>query len=164
MHNRPGMNMPVAMTYDKILLFIMLVMLAFGALMIYSSTSVITPLLAKKKITEFYYFKRHMFTMVLGTLAMLIAYRLKPSFLKKISIPLLVFSFCLLLLVFLPYIGVTAGGARRWIRLWPTTFQPSELVKLAMVIFLAKYMSAADYSTENFWSLQSLCSLWLFFR
>jgi len=150
MHNRQGMNMPVAMTYDKVLLFIMLVMLAFGALMIYSSTAVVTPLLAKKKITEFYYFKRHMFTMILGTLAMLIAYRLKPSFLKKMSVPLLVFSFCLLLLVFFPYIGVTAGGARRWIRLWPTTFQPSELVKLAMVIFLAKYMSAADYNTENF--------------
>ncbi len=152
MPNRTGMNMPVAKTYDKILLFIMLVMLAFGALMIYSSTSVITPLLAKKKITEFYYFKRHMFTMVLGTLAMLVAYRMKPSLLKKISVPLLVFSFFLLLLVFLPNIGVTAGGARRWIRLWPTTFQPSELVKLAMVVFLAKYMSAADYSTENFWS------------
>jgi cell division protein FtsW len=150
MHNRPGMNMPVAKTYDKVLLFIMLAMVAFGALMIYSSTSVITPLLAKKKITEFYYFKRHMFTMVLGTLAMLIAYRLKPSLLKKISVPLLVFSFFLLLLVFVPNIGVTAGGARRWIRLWPTTFQPSELVKLAMVIFLAKYMSAADYSTESF--------------
>jgi len=150
MHNRPGMNMPAAKTYDKVLLFIMLAMVAFGALMIYSSTSVITPLLAKKKITEFYYFKRHMFTMVLGTLAMLIAYRLKPSLLKKISVPLLVFSFFLLLLVFVPHIGVTAGGARRWIRLWPTTFQPSELVKLAMVIFLAKYMSAADYSTESF--------------
>jgi cell division protein FtsW len=150
MHNRPGMNMPAAKTYDKVLLFIMLAMVAFGALMIYSSTSVITPLLAKKKITEFYYFKRHMFTMVLGTLAMLIAYRLKPSLLKKISVPLLVFSFFLLLLVFVPNIGVTAGGARRWIRLWPTTFQPSELVKLAMVIFLAKYMSAADYSTESF--------------
>lgn len=88
--------------------------------------------------------------MLLGAFAMLIAYRLKPSFLKKITVPLIVFSFCLLLLVFLPYIGVTAGGARRWIRLWPTTFQPSELVKLAMVIFLAKYMSAADYSTEKF--------------
>lgn len=142
--------MSVAMTYDKVLLFIMLVMLAFGALMIYSSTAVVTPLLAKKNMTEFYYFKRHMFTMVLGTLALLLAYSLKPSFLKKIAVPLLVFSFVLLLLVFLPYVGVTAGGARRWIRLWPTTFQPSELVKLAMVIFLAKYMSAADYSTENF--------------
>lgn len=142
--------MPVAKTYDKLLLFIMLVLLAFGALMIYSSTSVVTPLLAKKKITEFYYFKRHMFTMALGTFVMLVAYRVKPSLLKKISVPLLVFSFFLLLLVFLPYIGVTAGGARRWIRLWPTTFQPSELVKLAMVIFLARYMSAPDYSAESF--------------
>ena len=82
MHNRQGMKMPVAMTYDKVLLFIMLVMLAFGALMIYSSTAVVTPLLAKKNMTEFYYFKRHMFTMILGTLALLLAYRLKPSFLK----------------------------------------------------------------------------------
>jgi cell division protein FtsW len=151
MHNRlSGINLPVNRSYDKVLLFIMLMMMAFGALMIYSSTSIVTPLFAKKKITEFYYFKRHLFTMILGSLALLITYRLKPSFLKKISVPLLVFSFLLLLLVFLPYIGVTAGGARRWIRLWPTTFQPSELVKLAMVIFLAKYMSAADYSTEHF--------------
>ncbi|MBS1114691.1 MAG: ftsW [Nitrospirae bacterium] len=151
MHNRlSGINLPVDRNYDKVLLFIMLLLMAFGALMIYSSTSVVTPLFAKKKITEFYYFKRHLFTMILGSLALLITYRLKPSFLKKISVPLLVFSFVLLLLVFLPYVGVTAGGARRWIRLWPTTFQPSELVKLAMVIFLAKYMSAAEYSTEHF--------------
>jgi cell division protein FtsW len=144
-----GMDRHVERTYDKALLLIMLLLLAFGALMIYSSTAVITPLLAKKKITEFYYFKRHLFTMGLGSVALLAAYRLKPAFLKKISVPLLVFSFVLLLLVFLPYIGVTAGGARRWIRLWPTTFQPSELVKLAMVIFLAKYMSSADYGTER---------------
>jgi cell division protein FtsW len=151
MHNRlSGTDLHVDRTYDKVLLFIMLLMMAFGALMIYSSTAIVTPLFAKRKITEFYYFKRHLFTMLLGALALLIAYRLKPSFLKKISVPLLAFSFFLLLLVFLPYIGVTAGGARRWIRLWPTTFQPSELVKLAMVIFLAKYMSAADYSTEHF--------------
>ena len=144
------MDLHVHRPYDKVLLFIMLLLLAFGALMIYSSTAVITPLLAKKKITEFYYFKRHLFTMVIGTFALLVAYSLKPSFLKKLAVPLLVFSFFLLLLVFVPYIGVTAGGARRWIRLWPTMFQPSELVKLAMVIFLAKYMAAADYNTERF--------------
>jgi cell division protein FtsW len=136
-------------SYDKVLLFLMLLLLAFGSLMIYSSTAIVTPLLAKKNITEFYYFKRHIFTMVMGSIAMLTAYSLKPSFLKKISVPLLAFSFFLLLLVFLPYIGVSAGGARRWIRLWPTMFQPSELVKLSMVIFLAKYMAAAEYSTER---------------
>lgn len=151
MRNRlSGMDLHIHRTYDKILLLIMLLLLAFGALMIYSSTAVITPLLAKKKITEFYYFKTHFFSMVMGSFALLASYSLKPSFLKKIAVPLLVFSFFLLLLVFFPYIGVSAGGARRWIRLWPTMFQPSELVKLSMVIFLAKHMAAADYNTERF--------------
>lgn len=143
---------PVAKSYDKVLLLIMLLLLAFGSLMIYSSTSVITPLLAKKNITEFYYFKRHILTMVLGSLVLLFTYSLKPAVLKRFSLPLLVFSFVLLCAVFLPHIGVTAGGARRWIRLWPTTFQPSELVKLAMVIFLARYMSSPGYNTESFGS------------
>jgi cell division protein FtsW len=88
--------------------------------------------------------------MALGSLALFGAYLIRPSVLKKIAIPLLFFSFFLLLLVFLPSVGVTAGGARRWIRLWPTTFQPSELVKLGMVIFLAKYMSDPGYSTDRF--------------
>lgn len=143
---------PMAKSYDKVLLLIMLLLLAFGSLMIYSSTSVITPLLAKKNITEFYYFKRHVITMVLGSLVLLFTYSLKPAVLKRFSLPLLVFSFVLLCSVFLPHIGVTAGGARRWIRLWPTTFQPSELVKIAMVIFLARYMSSPVYNTESFGS------------
>jgi cell division protein FtsW len=144
------MRVPAVKAVDRLLLLIMLLLLAFGSLMIYSSTSVITPLLAKKKITEFYYFKRHLFTVLLGGTAMLFTYRLNPSSLKKYAVPLLVFSLVLLLLVFVPHIGITAGGARRWIRLWPTTFQPSELVKLAMVIFMAKYLSMQEYSTESF--------------
>jgi cell division protein FtsW len=151
MHSRHSeMNLHVVRTYDKGLLFFMLMLLAFGALMIYSSTSVITPLHAKRNITEFYYFKRHLFTIAMGSAALLGAYLLKTSLLKKMAVPLLVFSFFLLLLVFLPSIGVTAGGARRWIRLWPTTFQPSELVKLGMVIFLAKYMAGPGYDTQRF--------------
>ncbi|MDA8077659.1 MAG: putative lipid II flippase FtsW [Nitrospiraceae bacterium] len=149
-NNAACVKAPSARTYDRLLLLIMLLLIAFGALMIYSSTSVVTPVFAKRHIGEFYYFKRHLFTMLLGGLVLLFAYRLKPSVLRRAAVPLLVFSLALLLAVFLPYVGVTAGGARRWIRLWPTTFQPSELVKLAMVIFLARYMSMTDYNTEQF--------------
>lgn len=151
MHDQAYINTsPALKTYDKIILLIMMLLLGFGSLMIYSSTSVVTPLFAKKHITEFYYFKRHLFTLLLGIVAMFFAYRMKPSMLEKTAVPLLVFSFILLLLVFVPHIGVTAGGARRWIRLWPTTFQPSELVKLAMVVYLAKYMAMPDYNPEQF--------------
>ena len=136
--------------YDRWLLFITVLLIGFGALMIYSTTSVVTPALAKRGVSEFYYFKRHIFTILTGFSFMFLAYRLKPSTIKKMAIPLLVFSFVLLVLVFLPSIGVSAGGARRWIRLWPSTFQPSELVKLSMVIFLARYISMPEYRTDSF--------------
>lgn len=137
------------MKYDKWMLFVTILLIGFGALMIYSSTSVITPVLAKKNVTEFYYFKRHIFTMLIGFGIMFFAYRLRLSTIKKMAVPLLIFSFVLLILVFVPGIGVSANNARRWIRLWPSTFQPSELVKLSMVIFLARYMSMLGYRTDS---------------
>jgi cell division protein FtsW len=136
--------------YDRWLLLVAILLIGFGALMIYSTTSVITPVLAKRGVTEFYYFKRHIFTILIGFSFMFLAYRLKTSTIKKMAIPLLIFSFVLLILVFLPNIGVSAGGARRWIKLWPSTFQPSELVKLSMVIFLARYISMPEYRTDSF--------------
>ncbi len=136
--------------YDKWLLAITVLLVGFGALMIYSSTSVVTPILEKRKITEFFYFKKHIFTIIVGFVFLALAYyKLKPALLKKLTVPLLIVSGLLLVLVFVPGIGVTAGGARRWIGLWPSTFQPSELVKLSMVIFLAKYMSMPEYRTDS---------------
>lgn len=135
-------------TYDRWLLIITLALVGFGALMIYSSTSVITP--EKKNLSSFYYFNRHLFTMFISLFMMIVAYRVSPEFLRRISVPLLIFSLLLLVLVFVPGIGVTAGKATRWIRLWPSTFQPSELVKIAMVIFLAKFMSMPGYRNDRF--------------
>ncbi|MBI4690136.1 MAG: putative lipid II flippase FtsW [Nitrospirae bacterium] len=136
--------------YDKWLLLITVLLMGFGSLMIYSSTSIVTPSTAKKDISQFFYFKRHLFTMLLGFAIMFAAYRLRPGTIKKVALPLVVFSFFLLVLVFVPGIGVSAGGAKRWLRLWPSTFQPSELVKLSMVIFLAKYMSMQNYRADIF--------------
>jgi len=143
--------MVISRCHDRWLLLITAVLIVFGSIMIYSSTSVVTPFLAKKNITPFFYFKRHLFTVLMGIVFMYIAFRVPADTLQKAAIPLLVFSFALLILVFVPKIGITAGGARRWIRLWPSTFQPSELVKLAMVIFLARYMSRPEYRTDSFY-------------
>jgi cell division protein FtsW len=137
-------------TYDRWLLLAAMLLAGLGTLMIYSSTSVVTPGLARKNITEFYYFKKHITTLFVGFLAMFAAYKVRPQLLRKMAVPLLVVSFVLLVLVFVPGLGVSAGGAKRWIRLWPSTFQPSELVKLAMVIFLARYMSMEQYRTDRF--------------
>lgn len=138
--------------HDRWLLLITVVLILFGAIMIYSSTSVVTPFHAKRNITPFFYFKKHVITVLLGMAFMHVAFRTGTETLKKAAIPLLVFSLILLVLVFVPEIGISAGGARRWIRLWPSTFQPSELVKLAMVVFLAWYMSRTSYKTDSIYS------------
>lgn len=135
--------------YDKWLLLITAVLVGFGALMVYSSTSVVTPLFAKRNIDQFFYFKRHLFTVFVALFPMVFACRVSPENLKRFALPLLVCSFILLLLIFIPDIGVSAGGARRWLRAWPSTFQPSELAKLAMVVFLAKYMSSPSYRSDS---------------
>ena len=136
---------------DKWLMLLIALLVGFGALMIYSSTSVITPVMAKKNIINpLYYFKRHLFTICMGAMGLLIVYRIRPGLLGRLSPVLLLFSFGLLVLVFTK-LGISAGGATRWIRLWPSTFQPSELVKLSMVVFLAWYLSRPYYDPDNFW-------------
>lgn len=57
--------------------------------------------------------------------------------LKKIALPLLIVSIVLLLLVFVPQVSYSSGGAKRWITALGLTFQPSELTKLALIIYLA---------------------------
>jgi cell division protein FtsW len=138
----------VVKTYDRLLLLFMILLLAFGALMIYSSTAVVSPN-ETDTVSEFYYFKRHLFTVVLGALALIVFCNMKLANVRKGAVPLLVFSFILLVLVFIPDIGITAGGARRWIKLWPSTFQPSELVKLSMVVYLARHMSQPEYHIDR---------------
>lgn len=138
---------------DRWLILTTVLLIGFGALMVYSSTSVVTPVFARRNISPFFYFKRHLFTMVLGLFFMYFLSRTSLDTLKKSAVPLLILSFVLLILVFVPKVGITAGGARRWIRLWPSTFQPSELVKLSMVIFLARYMSMPTYRADKLFSL-----------
>ncbi len=140
-----------ARTYDRTIFFVMLALVFLGTVMIYSSTGVVAPTLEQKNMSEFYYLKRHMITMLIGACALLAAYRTKPETIEKATLPLLIVAGVLLLMVFVPHIGVRAGGARRWLRLGFMTFQPSELVKLSMVIFLAKYLSRPAYDPDSFW-------------
>lgn len=150
--------------YDRGLLLTAFVLMGVGLIMIYSSTSVINPSMAKKNVTQFFYFKKHVFTLLLGLGIMFVFFKLRPDFIKKLALPLMVVSFILLMLVFVPGIGVSANGAKRWIKLWPSTFQPSELVKLSMVIFLARYMSMPQFRTDSFVSFMKPIGVMLCFQ
>lgn len=86
-----------------------------------------------------YYFIRQLIFAVLGVAAMLIFSRLPMGFYRRFSMPLLIFSLVLLLLV--PLIGVDANGARRWIGVGSITLQPSEIAKVAVILSFALMIS-----------------------
>ncbi len=143
--------------FDKIIVVLIVLLILIGLTAVYSSTSVISPSLQQKgkalssSIDQFSYLKKQFVTVLIGIVALFMASKVPLHYLKKMVIPLLAISFIFLLLVFTS-LGISAGGARRWLRLWPSSFQPSELVKLSMVIFLAWYMSRASYNKERFLS------------
>lgn len=136
-------------TSDKILIFVVFALVIIGLIAVYSSTSVLASVKAKYSDKGgMLYLQKQLFTFGIGLIIMLFFLNISSERLKKFVFPMLILSFILLILVFSP-LGVSAGGARRWLKLWPSVFQPSELVKLSMVFFLAWYLSGPNYKKDN---------------
>lgn len=124
---------------DKWLLIPIVILSFIGLLMVYSASNVV----AKANYNDsFYYFKRQLLFMCVGYILMIIIYRLNVDVIKKFSIFFFLFSFFLLVLVIIPGIGVIRGGARSWIGIGTFSIQPSEFMKIALIIFLSKYLSS----------------------
>lgn len=138
----------VAGRIDRTLLGITLALCMIGIGVVYSSTS-ISP---ETGAQSFYYLKKHLLAFILGVILLVVFTNLDIHTIKAMAIPMLVLSFCMVLLVFTP-LGISAGGARRWLRFWPTVFQPSELAKLSVVLFLSWYMARPGFSSERFRSM-----------
>lgn len=132
---------------NRSLIIPVFILVGVGILMVYSSTALIS---IRQYGSGFHYLWNHLFTVFIGVMAMFIISKVDYQRLKPFVLFILIISFILVILVFVPGIGLSVNGARRWIRLWPTTFQPSELVKIAMVLFLAKYMSKNIHRMKSF--------------
>jgi len=122
-------------------------LVVIGLLMIYSSTVVIS---SREFGNGFHYLRNQVFTVFVGAAAMSVIFRIDYRRWRSFIYVLMGLSLVLLLLVFVPGIGKSANGARRWIQLWPSTFQPSEFAKLVMVIFLADYMDRYSGRMRDF--------------
>jgi cell division protein FtsW len=124
--------------YDPVLLGAVLLLLAFGVVMVYSASAVY----AGARLGDgLWFFKRQALGAGVGLLALLVAIKLGYRRLEAFAVPLVLLSLALLLLLHLPGLGHAAGGARRWMRLGPLTFQPSEIAKLSMVLWLARSLA-----------------------
>lgn len=87
--------------------------------------------------------------MVVGGCALLLAARMNYGTWRKIRGPLLLVSLGLLVVVLMPHIGVTAGGSSRWIGVGMLQLQPSEIMKLALVVFAADLLTRRAHCTDD---------------
>ncbi|KKW22184.1 MAG: Stage V sporulation protein E (Required for spore cortex synthesis) [Parcubacteria group bacterium GW2011_GWA1_51_12] len=119
---------------DKIFLMVVLA-LTVGGLVFLSSASVA---LSENRFGTIYYFSlRHIFAILVGAALFLAIQTVPYRFWKKLALPLMAFSIILLSLVLFTSLGFTSGGATRWLSIGPIFFQPSEIAKISLVLFLA---------------------------
>ena len=113
-------------------------LLMLGCLMVLNTTYFMSQ---EKTGDAFHFFKLHLLHLAVG-LAMLIALsQFSLRGLRRLVFPLLVISVAMLILLYVPHLGIVRGGARRWLRLGPYVCEPVEFVKLAVVFFLAEFLS-----------------------
>lgn len=134
---------------DYVIIFAIGFLVLFGLLMLASASSAIAQ--ADTGDSLFYLKRQLMFGLGAGLIGFLITYNLYYGVYRKrwISTFLLVFSIFLLLATFSP-LGVERGGATRWINLGGFEFQPSEILKIALVVYLAIWLTAKKSRQESF--------------
>ncbi len=143
---------------DKAFLISFIVLILSGFL-IFTSASL--GLLARDGATfSSIAYKQAFVGLILGAVALFIAFRFDYRKLKKHAFYILIFSIILTATVFIPGLGFTHGGARRWLDIGPISFQPSEVLKLGLVIYFAAWLAAAKQKIEQFrFGLIPLCVL-----
>jgi cell division protein FtsW len=137
---RPPVRRVAPPLEHRILMTATLCLLAFGAVMVYSASSPLGVLGARggSGTGEFL---RYLAFGGLGLVAMNLLARRGMTLLNQRLVNLLLFgSFALLLLVMVPGFGVQVNGARRWFAAGPIQFQPSEVMKLALILYVARYL------------------------
>ena len=106
----------------------------------------------------FFFLKKQLFWALLGGGLLWAALKLDYRSLERLVIPLLAVSFVLLVLVLVPPFGGSINGTRRWLRLGPLSFQPVELAKFALVLYLASFLTRRRQAMEQFWLMPPLLS------
>ncbi len=132
--------------YDRPLLFSILTLLAFGLLMVASTSIVISE---RQYGQAFHYFFHQLFYLALGIGTGAVIFQIKTDYWKQISLALLVLSIVLLVAVLLPGIGRQVNGSMRWLGFGPFGLQVSEFVKLTMIIYLAGYLLRQEKQVQT---------------
>ena len=136
--------------FDYNLLFIVIFLLCFGLVMLYSSSSYTS---ANRYHDSMHYLKLQIRNILLGIAVMAVMTAIDYRWWKKLGVAAYVVSFLLCILVFVPGIGTSSHGSSRWIGIGPIQFQPSEVAKIAVIIFMAMIIDKIPKQFTRFSSI-----------
>ena len=136
--------------FDQALLWVVVALLAWGVVMVYSASIAMPDNPRFGNIEHYHFVKRHVMSLVIGFGCACVAFKIPMNTWERYAPWLFVLSILLLVAVLIPHVGTVVNGARRWLSLGIMNFQPSELAKLAVVIYAADYMVRKMEVKERF--------------
>ena len=125
---------PTTSKTDGYLLALAVIFVFFGLIMILSSSTVLG---LRVYHDSFYFVKRHLFFMSLGAVSFVGGIAVPHQFWRKYAFQIWLASLFLVGLTYIPHIGSTAGGSTRWLSFAGLRFQPSDMLKFSLFLFLA---------------------------
>jgi len=132
---------------ESAILFPVLLLAGMGIIMVYSASSALA---SGQHLSSRFYMQRQLLFFFAGFCAMFIMSVFPYRLFKILAYFLLVLAVALLCAVHVPSLGHRAGGAYRWIKMGDFTFQPSEFVKFALVVYLAYSLSKKQDMIKDF--------------
>lgn len=148
-HGQKKRRLPkYAAAMDKSLLLIILILVVFGLVMVFSASA---PAASYYMNNPYHYVIRQAIFAALGFASLFILSNIDYHFYGKLALPILIGSFLLLFAVYIPGLGVETNGARRWIGYGVFSLQPSEVAKVAVIIYFAYSLSIIKDKIKLFW-------------
>jgi cell division protein FtsW len=133
--------------YDVTLLLAVLFLVGIGMVMVYSASG---PLAMQQYHSDYYFLKRQITFALLSILALVFCRYLPYRLYRAFSYPFLISSLVLLAAVHIPGLGNEAGGAKRWLDMGFLKFQPSEVTRLALIVYLAYSLERKQKLIDQF--------------
>ncbi len=140
--------MPRKLVPDMWLFGVVVALVSVGVVMVYSASAIIA---ADRFRDPYFFLKKQLSWAVLGFGCLWAAMTPNYRLLQRLMLPLLIVSLVLLVLVLVPPFSQEINGTRRWLRWGPISFQPAELAKFSLVVYLAHFLARRREVVESFW-------------
>ncbi len=122
------------------------ILIAVGIVMIYSASAIYA---FERMKDSLYFLKRHLVYLGIGAVLSYFMTTVNIQALRKHAKPILISAIVLLVLVLIPHIGASTGGARRWFKFFGFSFQPSEYLKIALIFYMADFLDRRKETMQD---------------